>query len=225
MRIRHLQLRLSYYPKGRLMVALPIAAALGFMAAWLIAWSMVALSTVGGVSVHVTHRREDGSGEHNWPLAVLNARFPKPTTLLQADGLGLTWYSGTWIENRTRHNLEGIAAGWPFYCVYSLRQESYNFETNNLLETPPAVIRSPINWPLSNVPFSGIHWKRDMPLYFAPFSLTINALIYGTTIFLLWCGVRKFRTEYRRANNRCITCGYMLDRSVKRPCPECGEKS
>jgi hypothetical protein len=61
-----------------------------------------------------------------------------------------------------------------------------------------------------------------VPFEIVPLGLTVDALLFGTTWFLLITGRSMTVIRLRRFRGRCARCGYDLRGNVSRGCPECG---
>ncbi|UYV13308.1 MAG: hypothetical protein NCW75_03245 [Phycisphaera sp.] len=115
------------------------------------------------------------------------------------------WLRRSSIENP--QNSRGIAAGWPFLCVWGRTDTNVNHE-----------LRS-VHTGLSHVTVRKA--RRAFPWLPLLPGLIANTVIYASPMLMLWyAGVWAHR-RWRRWRGRCPNCAYPMQNGVD-PCPECG---
>ncbi len=116
-----------------------------------------------------------------------------------------------WLRNDERNDPQisrGIAAGWPFLCLWGRTDRNVNHKPQDTLTG------------VSRVRVRGVErsfpWR---PLWLGFFG---NAVVYTGAIALPWCTGVRLRQRWRRRRQRCPGCGYPIESAFDR-CPECGK--
>jgi hypothetical protein len=104
-------------------------------------------------------------------------------------------------------NSTGIAAGWPFLCLWGRTDHDVN-HAPQAMDT--GVLRIAVRGVVTRFPAYPLWW-----------GMLANTLLYASVLWLLWVAAGLPRRFLRARSGRCPGCGYELDDWMER-CPECG---
>lgn len=115
------------------------------------------------------------------------------------------WLRRSSIENP--QNSRGIAAGWPFLCVWGRTDSNVNHSPQNT------------HTGLSHVTVRKV--RRAFPWLPLLPGLVANTVIYAGPMLALWFAGVWLHRRWRRLRGRCPNCAYPMQDGVA-VCPECG---
>ncbi len=115
-----------------------------------------------------------------------------------------------WAEKNDPQTTRGVAAGWPFLCVWGRTDNNVNHE-------PQARHTG-----LSYVTISQTtQAKRAFPWIPLWLGLAGNVVFYGSVLLMLWYTLVWLHRRSRRWRGRCPNCAYPMQDDIEK-CPECG---
>lgn len=118
------------------------------------------------------------------------------------------WLVASAIQDRQR--AVGIAAGWPFLCVWGRTDHNVNHD-------PQAKHTG-----LSHVTIDQTtQAKQAFPWIPLWFGLAGNMVLYGGVLLIMWFALVWLHRRWRRWRGRCPNCAYPMQDGVA-VCPECG---
>jgi|GEM_PF-4276421 len=115
-----------------------------------------------------------------------------------------------WAEKNDPQTTRGVAAGWPFLCVWG--------RTDNNVNHKPQARHTGLSYVVVN---KAQRTTRAFPWLPLIPGLAANVLFYAITLLVLWSMFVWMHRGARRRRGRCPNCAYPMQDRVEK-CPECG---
>lgn len=112
-----------------------------------------------------------------------------------------------WGEHNDPQISRGVAAGWPWLCVWG--------RTDNNVNHDPQDRRTGLSYVRVGRATRAFPWLPLVP------GLIGNTVFYALPLIVLWYAMVGLRRRWRRRRGRCPNCAYPMQDGVAR-CPECG---
>lgn len=165
----------------------------------------------GDQAIRVTTLRRPGyflmSVSNPMPIAAADAFDGNPSWRmpLRSGDPRPKWLRRSAIEHR--QHARGIAAGWPFLCVWGRTDVNSNHK--------PKDVHTGVSYVTVRNARRAFPWLPLLP------GLIANAVIYASPVLALWYTAVWLHRRWRRRRGRCPNCAYPMQDGIS-ICPECG---
>lgn len=182
------------------------------------AWASAYWSPVPALAVSLP-------GPH-WPAAPPPGWPERPTDLVTASALGVTWRGATtahaWgLDQDAARRQWAMSAGLPFRalgCVRNMEPTTSAAQGFHWVESGP---QTPGGWREGiSVGRTGSRSRRVLPLQPVPAGFLADTVAWAAAVWALRSGARWLRGRWRRRRGTCAACGHTL--LPGSACPECG---